>query len=47
LIPAGQIERVDVDDRKVLVDLTKEQTMGSSEYDAETFATPAYQRRGG
>jgi hypothetical protein len=47
MIPAGRIERVDLDDRKVLVDLTKEQIKDSPEYDADTFGTPAYRQRVG
>jgi len=34
VIPAGAIDRVDVDDRKVFVSLTKDQIKGSPEFDA-------------
>jgi len=35
LIPAGAVERVDVDDRKVFVSLAKDQIKGSPEFDAD------------
>jgi hypothetical protein len=47
LIPASQIERIDVDDRKVAVSLTKDQIKDSPEYDADTFGTPEYRDRVG
>jgi hypothetical protein len=34
LIPAGTVDRVDVDDHKVFVSLTKDQIKGSPEFDA-------------
>ena len=37
VIPAGTIERIDVDDKKMFVALTKDQIKGSPEYDPNTF----------
>lgn len=46
ILPAGVVERVDEDDRKVYVDLTKEQIKDSPELDeTTTFEDPAYRDR--
>ena len=37
VIPAGTIERIDVDDTKIFVGLTKEQIKDSPEYDPARF----------
>ena len=42
LLPAGTVERVDRDDRKVYVDRTKDQIKESPGYDKETFETQDY-----
>jgi hypothetical protein len=42
LLPAGTVHRVDHAERKVYVDLTKEQIKNSPEYDEETFGKPDY-----
>lgn len=43
LIPAGVIERIDVDDRKVFVAQTKDQIRNAPEFDETRFRDPAYQ----
>jgi hypothetical protein len=47
LLPAGTVQRVDHDDRKVYVDRTKDQIKDSPEYDKDTFSTPEYRERVG
>ena len=47
LLPAGTVERVDRDERKVYVDRTKDQIKESPEYDKDTFSTPEYRRQVG
>jgi hypothetical protein len=49
LLPAGVIEMVDLDSRKVAVRLTKDQIKDSPEYDADTqdYRTDAYRERVG
>jgi hypothetical protein len=47
LLPAGTVQRVDHDDRRVYVDRTKEQIKNSPEYEKETFDTPEYRERVG
>jgi hypothetical protein len=47
LLPAGTVDRVDHDDRKVYVDRTKDQIKDSPEYDKDTFGTPEYRERVG
>ncbi|MCM4083891.1 PRC-barrel domain-containing protein [Paractinoplanes hotanensis] len=47
LLPAGTVQRVDHDDRKVYVDRTKDQIKDSPEYDKDTFGTPEYRERVG
>jgi hypothetical protein len=47
LLPAGTVQRVDHDERKVYVDRTKDQIKNSPEYDEATFRTPAYRERVG
>jgi hypothetical protein len=47
LLPAGTVERVDHDERKVYVDRTKEQIKDSPEYDPDTFGKPEYRDRVG
>jgi hypothetical protein len=42
LLPAGTVQRVDRDDRKVYVDRTKDQIKNSPEYDKDTFETDDY-----
>ena len=37
MIPAGTIERIDVDDKKIFVGLTKDQIKASPEYDPDEF----------
>jgi hypothetical protein len=37
VIPAGTIERIDVDDKKIFVALTKDQIKDSPEYDSSQF----------
>jgi hypothetical protein len=37
VIPAGTIERIDVDDKKIIVGLTKDQIKDSPEYDPDQF----------
>lgn len=47
LLPAGTVQRVDHDDRRVYVDRTKEQIKNSPEYDMDTFGKPDYRDRVG
>ncbi|GGQ74786.1 PRC-barrel domain-containing protein [Couchioplanes azureus] len=47
LLPAGTVQRIDHDDRKVYVDRTKDQIKDSPEYDKETFGTPEYREQVG
>ena len=49
LLPAGVIERIDLDNRKVEVRLTKDQIKNSPEYDADTedYRSDAYRERVG
>ncbi|RZU48381.1 hypothetical protein EV385_0095 [Krasilnikovia cinnamomea] len=47
LLPAGTVQRVDHEDRKVYVDRTKEQIKSSPEYDKDTFSTPEYREQVG
>jgi len=47
LLPAGTVQRIDHDDRKVYVDRTKDQIKNSPEYDKETFGTPEYREQVG
>jgi hypothetical protein len=49
VLPAGAIERVDLDNRKVVVRLTKDQIKNSPEYDADTedYRSDAYRERVG
>lgn len=47
MLPAGTVQRVDHDDRKVYVDRTKEQIKDSPEYDMDTFGKPDYRERVG
>ena len=47
MIPASRIERIDLENRKVLVDLTKDEIKSSPEYDPDTFGTPEYRGRVG
>jgi hypothetical protein len=47
LLPAGTIDRVDHEARKVHVDRTKDQIKDSPEYDETTFRTPDYRSRVG
>ena len=45
LLPAGTVQRVDHDDRKVYVDRTKDQIKESPEYDADTGVDDDYRTR--
>jgi hypothetical protein len=47
MIPASRIDRIDLDKRKILVDLTKQQIKSSPEYDPDTFGKPEYRERVG
>jgi hypothetical protein len=47
LLPAGTVDRVDHEGRKVYVDRTKEQVKNSPEYDKDTFGTNEYRDRVG
>ncbi|WP_173069109.1 PRC-barrel domain-containing protein [Phytohabitans houttuyneae] len=47
LLPAGTVQHVDHDERKVYVDRTKEQIKDSPEYDKDTFDSPEYRERVG
>ena len=49
MLPAGAIERIDLDNRKVAVRLTKDQIKNSPEYDADTegYRSDAYRDRVG
>ena len=47
IIPASRIDRIDLEDRRALVDLTKDEIKNSPAYDPETFDQPAYRDRVG
>jgi hypothetical protein len=47
LLPAGTVQRIDHEARKVYVDRTKQQIKNSPEYDKETFGTPEYREQVG
>jgi hypothetical protein len=47
LLPAGTVESVDHQDRKVYVDRTKDEIKNSPEYDKDTFTTTEYRDRVG
>jgi hypothetical protein len=47
LLPAGTVHRVDHAERKIYVDLTKEQIKNSPEYDPDTFDKPDYRAQVG
>jgi hypothetical protein len=47
LLPAGTIERVDVEAKKVYVDLTKDQIKDSPEFDPDAYAGSEYRGRVG
>ncbi|GAB1691536.1 PRC-barrel domain containing protein [Krasilnikovia sp. M28-CT-15] len=47
MLPAGTVQRVAHEDRKVYVDRTKDQIKSSPEYDKDTFSTPEYRERVG
>jgi hypothetical protein len=49
VLPAGAIERIDLDNRKVAVRLTKDQIKSSPEFDAATedYRSDAYRERVG
>jgi hypothetical protein len=47
MVPASRIQRIDLDSREILLDLTKEQIKNSPEYDPATFRRPAYRERVG
>src|SRR5215213_6146490 len=45
VLPAGVIDRIDLEVDRVTVRLTKDQIKGSPEYDADTYRTPDYRTR--
>ncbi|HEX6758277.1 MAG TPA: PRC-barrel domain-containing protein [Propionibacteriaceae bacterium] len=47
LLPAGTVDRVDVDQGKVYVDLTKDQIKDSPEFDQSSYNEPDYRNRVG
>jgi hypothetical protein len=47
MLPAGTVQRIDHQDRKVYVDRTKDQIKDSPEYDMDTFGKPDYRDRVG
>jgi hypothetical protein len=47
LLPAGTVQRIDRDERKVYVDRTKEQVKNSPEYDKDTFDSADYREQVG
>jgi hypothetical protein len=44
MLPAGVIERIDYDDRKVYVDLTKDQIREAPDYDTERERDEVYRK---
>jgi hypothetical protein len=42
VLPAGTIDRIDLDDRKIWVGRTKEQIKGAPEFDPETYRDERY-----
>jgi len=42
LLPAGVVNRVDYDDKKVHVDRTKDQIKNAPEFDADRYRDPTY-----
>ena len=47
MIPASRIGRIDLEKRRVLADLTKDEIKSSPEYDPDTFGKPEYRERVG
>jgi hypothetical protein len=47
LIPASAVQRLDLDDNKIQLRLTKDQIKNSPEFDASTYATGDYRDRVG
>jgi hypothetical protein len=47
MIPAGAISRIDVEDRKVYVDLSKDQIKGAPDYDASVRDAEEYRQQVG
>jgi hypothetical protein len=47
LLPAGTIENVDVQNRKIYVDRTKDEIKNSPPFDADRFTDPAYRTQVG
>ncbi len=47
MIPASRIGRIDLEHRRVLADLTKDEIKSSPEYDPDTFGRPEYRERVG
>ena len=45
VLPAGVIERIDIDDERVVVSLTKDQIKDSPEYDPDTYRSEDYRTR--
>jgi hypothetical protein len=45
VLPAGVIERIDLDDNRVVVGLTKDQIKDSPEYDPDTYRSEEYRSR--
>jgi hypothetical protein len=44
MLPAGSIQRVDVDDQQVFVDRTKDEIKGAPEFDPDQYQDDAYRR---
>lgn len=45
VLPAGVIERIDLEDNRVVVRLTKDQIKDSPEYDPDTYRSNEYRSR--
>jgi hypothetical protein len=45
LLPAGSIQRVDLDDQRVFLDRTKEEIKEAPEFDSDLYQTPDYRNR--
>ena len=47
MIPAGVVRRVDVNDKRVYVNMTKDQIKSAPDYDADRYGDDAYRRNVG
>jgi hypothetical protein len=47
MIPAGTVNHIDHDDRKVYLDLTKEQVKSAPDFDADAYTEPEYRLKVG